>query len=326
MSFWLKAQQFDGDEYPILINSDWIVFVTPEINFNGSIIYLAQNTANSILGAPKDKSGLIKLKTTVSYELLNTTINADPNINYLDLSNIVNDKSIIFDVLDQGIQISNDNDLAFSKNSVFTIAFWMKTSTCPDDRYIFHRMASNGIGWFLQVTDGLKIKFVMQNISGERIEAITNVSVPPGVWFALIVTYDGTGTASGLKIYYDTTLQLMTIIQDDLSTDQKSLSPTLMIGNSQSLTDGYEGYIDEPIFCNFAMTQECLDEIALKVVEQGGAIDYRYCPRLYKYVTHWFRMGDDDMYPTIRDHEQKSHGIMKNMSTANIVTDVPTIP
>ena len=40
-------------------------------------------------------------------------------------------------------------------------------------------------------------------------------------------------------------------------------------------------------------------------------------------VSYW-RMGDNDTYPTITDNVGSNNGTMKFMSAANFVTDVPT--
>ena len=41
-------------------------------------------------------------------------------------------------------------------------------------------------------------------------------------------------------------------------------------------------------------------------------------------LSHWWRMGDGDTYPTITDNEGSNHGTMTNMSSGDIVEDVPS--
>ena len=40
-------------------------------------------------------------------------------------------------------------------------------------------------------------------------------------------------------------------------------------------------------------------------------------------LTHWWRMGDEDTYPTITDNAGSINGTMTNMTSGDIVEDVP---
>ena len=41
-------------------------------------------------------------------------------------------------------------------------------------------------------------------------------------------------------------------------------------------------------------------------------------------LTHWWRMGDGDTYPTITDNEGSEDGTMTNMTSGDLVEDVPS--
>ena len=155
-----------------------------------------------------------------------------------------------------------------------------------------------------------------------------NTSLPnDGNWHHVLISYSGgtTGASSAainqyysrFKIYIDGSLQTTV--------------------NSHA-NYGYSGAISASRFqlgrtgtIYWSMRSNCrVDEFALWGSDQSGNISNIYnsgysqdLSLLSASPDHWWRMGDGDTYPNIRDNVGTADFVMYNMTAADIVTDAP---
>tara|TARA_R100001530_G_scaffold127229_1_gene96385 strand:- start:352 stop:1101 length:750 start_codon:yes stop_codon:yes gene_type:complete len=145
-------------------------------------------------------------------------------------------------------------------------------------------------------------------------------------WHHLVWTLqrDGAiGTSATMKLYYDGSLEVT-----DTGTGSGSVaSKPLVIGNGEagSFGDGYEwnGYIDEVGFWNDHILTA--DEVTV-LYNSRSPIDLQADSGNYVSsgnLTHYYRMGDGDTYPTITDNQGSLDGTMTNMTSGDIQTEVP---
>ena len=129
------------------------------------------------------------------------------------------------------------------------------------------------------------------------------------------------GTTGETKIYWDGSLKLTRtgIGRDDLGGEADVQS---YIGGQANGYNDWNGNIDEVAFWGNTV----LDADAIAVLYNSGvpiALDsdsgnYDNSGDL----THWWRMGDGDTYPTITDNEGSINGTMTNMTSGDIVSSV----
>jgi len=144
-------------------------------------------------------------------------VNLPPSI---DLPKLVAGRS------DGALQFNGENFLTlgevgdFEHYQSFTISTWIQhQGSLKYDAAIFGRRNDEQYrqGYDCSLLRNRKISMrLIHNLYGEMIEVQTRDRLPGSGWHHLAVTYDGSGKASGLKIYIDRTLQRTTTIQDDL--------------------------------------------------------------------------------------------------------------
>jgi len=146
-------------------------------------------------------------------------------------------------------------------------------------------------------------------------------------WHHLVWTLqrDGSiGTSATMKLYYDGSLEVT--VTNTSGTGSVASKP-LVIGNGEdsSWGDGLEwsGYVDEVGFWNdhilSASEVTALYNSRSPIDLQVDSDDYGSSGNL----THYYRMGDGDTYPTITDNEGSLDGTMTNMTSGDIQTEVP---
>src|SRR5215471_18635482 len=118
----------------------------------------------------------------------------------------------------------------------FSVATWMRPHLRPNepkdpnlpDGVILSRADANqdGRGWQL-VSDKGQLKFVLAHkLPEEAIEVETPYKVlAVGRWNHLLVTYDGSGKASGVSLYIDGVPQYLTILKDGLKESASTTAP-----------------------------------------------------------------------------------------------------
>ena len=143
-----------------------------------------------------------------------------------------------------------------------------------------------------------------------------------GEWHHLVVCISGgSEQTSEMNVYIDSHLEYNYSIETGTYTPD---SANLMIG---ATWDGYgiwNGNIDEVgIWQNHVLTATEVTQL----YNSGEPIDLQTDSGNYSSsgdLTHWWRMGDGDTYPTITDNEGSIDGTMTNMSSGDLVEDVPT--
>jgi hypothetical protein len=214
-------------------------------------------------------------------------------------------------------------------SDAWTIAFWFKGGTDGSGQTIFYYGSSDVTnGGYVEAryvggSDKLRLRYG----SGNNYLQITtpNNTLPANSWQHVVITYDGgtTGASSGsLSNYY-------------------SRFSVFIDGVSQTLTNthgnyGWSGAISGQNlrvgrFASGNYLQNCfVEELAVWGSDQGSNVSDIYnsgtlhdLSDLTTAPAHYWRMGDDDTYPTIQDNVGSAHFVMYNMTSASIVTDTP---
>ncbi len=212
-------------------------------------------------------------------------------------------------------------------SDAWTISFWIKPSGTGSGRVVLY-YGSNDItnGGHLEVrlTSQNKLRLNYGSINN-HIRKQTSTALAQGAWQHVMLTYNGgtTGASSGsLSDYYSR----FTIFVDGSAASASDAHSNYGWSGSVS---GQNFRVGKLVSGNY-LNGDKLNEIAIWSSDQSGAIADIYntgtttnLSNLNTTPTHWWRMGDDDTYPTIQDNVGTAHFVMYNMTAADIVNDTP---
>ncbi len=141
------------------------------------------------------------------------------------------------------------NNLGFDVDTAFSISGWMKREvTGSGYQTIISKTDSNLVGWRLELQNDAFVFYLQLDLSCSNIDAImvTTVYQYPinNSWFHFAVTYDGLGSASGVKIYINCKEAPVSTIFDTLSGSILN-SDNATIGARTGGTSPFYGIMDE---------------------------------------------------------------------------------
>ena len=216
-----------------------------------------------------------------------------------------NTLSTNFDGVDDYVDLGGSTGLDFSGS--FTLMAWIKTDAIGANQFIIDTSTSgsSGNGYSVRINTDGKIKFWSYAVGG-LVNGTTVLSV--STWYHVACVHD---TSAGTnKIYLNGVLENTS----SYTFPTASNTTNLWIGKSNLFASTFDGLIDE---VGFFGTDESAN--INSIYNAGTPTDLStYSP------TSYYRMGDNDTYPTITDNVGSNDGTMNNMTSANFVTDVPT--
>ena len=233
-----------------------------------------------------------------------------------------NVKSLVFDGVDDYVDCGDSNDLSFgdgSNDSAFSISAWVKMNDAT--RF---RIANKGINFsnnyeYLFSTGGSDtISLNLYDSStGGRIARKYNTALTSyeGTWIHILATYDGSSTSGGIKIYLNASRIDNASNNSGSYTAMENSTNDLEIGASTADSRYSNGHIDEVAVFNSELSASNVTSI----YNSGSPADLTSLSPV-----SWWRNGDGDTYPTLNDNGSGSNnGTMTNMTSGDIVTDVP---
>jgi hypothetical protein len=118
---------------------------------------------------------------------------------------------------DDGVEVPVGN---FRRDEPFSIALWMKTSDEKHRAVVFHRSRAwtdaGSRGYQLLIEDGCLSASLIHFWPGNAMRVKTRRKVPTGEWLHVAVTYDGSTSAGGLRIFVNGELADCQIVRDSL--------------------------------------------------------------------------------------------------------------
>lgn len=125
----------------------------------------------------------------------------------------------------------------FNTMQAFSVGAWIRTPKLDSAGAIVARMddARNSQGWSLFHTSRNFGAYIVSRWPDDAIKVTTTaVTVRQGVWQHVLVTYDGKGKASGIKMYIDGAPVELRLDIDKLKTPSQSATPTRIGQRSKS--------------------------------------------------------------------------------------------
>ena len=160
----------------------------------------------------------------------------------------------------------NHSNTAFSNTQPFSIAAWIQTNTANTQQTIVSTLnfSSNDVGYEFTVAAGSNCTggtgdclqvYLISNIGTPNYIGVTAPALlSTNTVYFVVMTYDGSQTAAGVKIYTNAVSQSTTIVENTLSATIAN-TENVRIGLRQNATDPFKGDIGPVYLYNRALAQ-----------------------------------------------------------------------
>ena len=172
------------------------------------------------------------------------------------------------------VTISDDPSLNFDKDDPFSISYWIKTD-------------GSGAGWIVSKNDagwhGInnyfrynKVSLYLYDSNNIYAEKVLNTRIDDGTWHHVAITYDGSGTATGINYYVDGTLDTNTTIFKNGASLTGSLleSELLTIGGSSQGTQLTNAAIDDLRIHNFELKEGTIETLVEPITGASNLVTF----------------------------------------------------
>ena len=115
----------------------------------------------------------------------------------------------------------------FEKDKPFSIAAWVKVASNDSSGALCSRMdnGNNFRGWDFWVQQRRIGMHIIDSWPGNALKVVSKAALPVDKWTHVVITYDGSAKADGLKIYYNGKPQFVNVEQDKLTGSIKTSVP-----------------------------------------------------------------------------------------------------
>ncbi len=201
-----------------------------------------------------------------------------------------------FNGSNQFVTTTNNANLSFERTDAFSIDAWVRTTETALNKWIVSKRDpnANSRGYLFGMSNGQAPRCEVMNPTPTGAGALTfsidgsvtatcprdhalgvrgTIAINDGQWHHVAVTYDGSSSISGIKLYVDGTLDASLAQYDTLGTNSVADSAPLLIGAAENGLQPWSGDIDEVEVFNRALTQSQIQGI----VNAGSAGKCRAC-------------------------------------------------
>ncbi len=214
-----------------------------------------------------------------------------------------------FDGVNEYVNCGNGGGLDAVFTSI-TVGAWIKTSdaTPANGDAIVSKGSSSGSNNFdlnLEPDGRVRFWFSSTNL------AYSGSSLSDNTWHHIVGVWNGTQTT----VYLDGVAGASIA---NTPTVSASGNPVLISSWNQSANWWFSGNVDEVSIWNTALNQAGVTELY-----NSGIPDNLADHSAYSDLVSWWRMGDDDSYPTLTDNKGSNDGTMTNMESGDVEADTP---
>ena len=162
-------------------------------------------------------------------------------------------------LLGGAVQLEGDSaievgaDLNFDRSDAFSFGAWVKPTKGGPSCVLSKNDDVKGLrGFDLMLRKGKAVVHLVHEWNTDAIQVTTSASVPRKQWHHILVTYDGSSKASGVRIYLNGKAQTLKIGHDSLTGTIRTQQP-LRIGR-RSTSAAFTGLIDDVRVYDRALT------------------------------------------------------------------------
>src|SRR3989338_3424805 len=195
-------------------------------------------------------------------------------------------KALNFDGSNDFVNVANESNFDFERTQSFTLAAWVKRSSIGTYDIIIQKNINDGStyrGWAFQITSGnkLHVEILNNNAGGNLVSVDGGTSLSANVWYHALATYDGSSTASGIKMYLNGVLETNTVITNALSATILN-NEAVRIANWSGDTSLFGGLIDE-----VRVYKRALSAAEIQSLYKSGAQKFTAPPTNLGLVGYW---------------------------------------
>lgn len=231
--------------------------------------------------------------------------------------------STVFNGADEYIDLGDDSSIKFEYTDPFSYSTWVKYDDLTGFQALFSTIdGSNSFRGMelIKQTDHKLQMTLIQNVGSNQFIQIRGQSVlTASTWYFISCTYDGSGTAGGMKIYINAVEETVDILQDVTITSTVIINGvSVLLGRRGNDSFYLNGNMDEPAFWDVELTGAHISEIynsgaPNSLTDHSQEVD----------LVSWWRLGDDDSATTVFDQVGSNDGTLVNMDASNYEADVP---
>jgi len=214
-------------------------------------------------------------------------------------------------------------------SDAWTVSFWIKPTNSSSGRVIFYygsNDTTNGGYIEIRLTSANKVR-LQYGSDNNHVKILAPNSLSVDTWQQITMTYDGgtTGASSGdINDYYSRFEIYVNGVNQTTNNSNSNFGWSSAI-SGENLRVG-------KLVSGNTLNGEKIDELAIWDSDQGSNVSDIYNSGVpFDFSTlatepkHWWRMGDGDTYPNLQDNGTEANCVfvMNNMTSANIVNDVP---
>lgn len=161
----------------------------------------------------------------------------------------------------RGFTISDNAQLSYGDGTTdraFSYSFWYYPLEFNIAQYIFSKGNASVKEYECQVMTTSKVRFGVFTDASNSLYAESNGTTTVNTWNFVTVTYDGSKSFSGLKIYINGVAQTTTNVSAGSYTGMSDTAANLFIGNNYNIgaaSLGTRGALDEIGLFNYVLTQ-----------------------------------------------------------------------
>jgi hypothetical protein len=181
-----------------------------------------------------------------------------------------------FDTLDQALD--GGNVLAFERTDVFSVFAWVYLTDTSSTREVIGKIHPTGQqGWEMRVDSGILTVLIASNWSTNGIGVRhTGTSISANTWYQIGFTYDGSSSASGVKLYINGAAVVAdTILEDSLTSTIVSTASLFIGARFSSFASQFAGRIDEVGIWNRLLADGAGGDIE-QLYNSGAALTYPF--------------------------------------------------
>ena len=239
-----------------------------------------------------------------------------------------NEYSLDFDGVDDYVTFGDSNDFSFgngTSDTPFSVSAWIKMADATKFRILSKSGTGTGnIEWIFSLSGADKLALILYDntISNQIKRNSSVITSDEGSWINVAATYNGSGSNTDINLYINGVDANDSVGSAGTYVAMHNGTAALQMGRFVTDTGGTSyanGNIDEVSLWNKELS---LTETQ-NIYNSGTPTDLSAASNL---VGYW-RNGDTagtSVYPTINDDSSNgNNGLMANMDSGDIVTDVP---
>jgi len=223
-------------------------------------------------------------------------------------------------------------DLAdFGYLDKFSLAAWVRVNESGGGT-IISRMADmpQGEGFSVALEGGAVHVRLVKRWLDDSIRVETREALEPGNWHHVLVTYDGSRLASGVRVYLDGQSAEMTVLLDELNQTFSTKAP-LRIGAGGGPDGQFTGLIDEVrVYANVLEPTEAavvampasISDLALRSADRRSAAEtakLRLC-----FLESHAPAAIQESWSTLVDLRRQRQQLIESFPTAMVMEEMPT--